>query len=64
MLRSQCLPHLDFAPLVMGAAGATVGIILTPLVAPAALGVVGFGAAGPVAGESHRSLLELSSAHS
>jgi hypothetical protein len=48
----------------MGAAGATVGIILTPLVAPAALGVVGFGAAGPVAGESHRSLLELSSAHS
>ncbi len=43
---------LDFMPLVLGAAGATVGVVLTPIVAPAALGVVGFGAAGPVAGES------------
>ena len=36
----------------MGAAGATASIFLTPVLAPAALGVVGFGAAGPVAGES------------
>jgi hypothetical protein len=28
------------------------GAVLTPLVAPAALGVIGFSAAGPVAGES------------
>ncbi len=35
----------------MGAAGAAVGVILTPIVAPTALGVVGFGASGPVAGE-------------
>ncbi len=43
---------LVFVPLVWGAACATAGVVLTPIVAPAALGVVGFSAAGPVAGES------------
>lgn len=33
----------------MAAVGATASLILTPIVAPAALGVVGFSAAGPVA---------------
>lgn len=47
----------------MFAASATVGVILTPVVAPAAVGVVGFGAAGPVAGVPHSSPLEPSSAH-
>jgi len=37
-----------FYPLV--AAGATAGVLLTPILAPAALGVVGFSALGPVAG--------------
>ena len=35
----------------MGAAGATASILLAPVLAPVALGVVGFGAAGPIAGE-------------
>jgi len=34
------------------AIGVTAGVVLTPFVAPAALGVVGFSAAGPVAGMS------------
>lgn len=61
----KCLLHLVFNPLVIGgaaAASATVGVILTPLAA-AAVGVVSFGAAGPVAGEPHSSPLELSPAH-
>jgi hypothetical protein len=44
-------PLLDFIPLAIGAAGATAGIFLTPLVATTALGVIGFSAAGPVAGQ-------------
>jgi len=32
------------------AGGAIAGAVLAPVVAPAALGVIGFGAAGPVAG--------------
>ncbi|KDQ60058.1 hypothetical protein JAAARDRAFT_205101 [Jaapia argillacea MUCL 33604] len=36
--------------LIRGAAGAAAGICLAPIIAPAALGIVGFGAAGPVAG--------------
>ena len=36
----------------MGAAGATTGIFLAPLVTTAGLGLVRFSAAGPVAGES------------
>ncbi|KAI0289368.1 hypothetical protein BC826DRAFT_1032338 [Russula brevipes] len=36
-------------PLAMGA-GAVVGSLLAPVVVPAGLGLVGFGAAGPVAG--------------
>ena len=44
--------HLDNLRLVVGAAaGACVGVLLTPIVAPIALGVVGFGAAGPILGE-------------
>jgi len=31
-------------------AGAVTGVLLAPVVAPAVVGVVGFGAAGPVAG--------------
>lgn len=34
------------------AIGATAGVLLTPVVAPAVLGVVGLSAAGPVAGMS------------
>ena len=63
MFHAQCLSHLDLIPLAMFAASATVGVILTPVVAPAAVGVVGFGAAGPVAGVPHSSPLEPSSAH-
>jgi hypothetical protein len=40
--------HLDIFPLV---AGAIAGVLLTPVVAPVALGIFGFGAAGPIAGE-------------
>ena len=39
---------LDNIPMVVGAIA---GVALTPVVAPLALGLVGFGAAGPVAGE-------------
>ena len=42
---------LDSIPLVVGAAGAIAGVALTPVVAPLALGWVGFGALGPIAGE-------------
>lgn len=44
----------------MGAAGATTAVVLTPLVATAALGVVGFSAAGPVAGKPRRLIRALS----
>ncbi len=37
----------------MVAAGATLGIVLTPIVTPAVLGAVGFSAVGPVAGEPY-----------
>jgi hypothetical protein len=36
-------------PLIVG--GAIAGVLLTPVVAPIALGALGFGAAGPIAGE-------------
>ncbi len=39
--------------LAICAATATTGVVLTPFVAPVLLGVVGFGAAGPVAGMFH-----------
>ncbi|KAH9067535.1 hypothetical protein EDB87DRAFT_3643 [Lactarius vividus] len=48
--RTQCLSHLDILRLALGAAGATAGVFLVPLVTTAGLGVVGFSAAGPVAG--------------
>ncbi|KAK0480229.1 adaptin N terminal region-domain-containing protein [Armillaria novae-zelandiae] len=35
---------------VIGASATAAGVILTPIIASAALGIVGFGAAGPVAG--------------
>ncbi|KAH9058268.1 hypothetical protein EDB87DRAFT_1685406 [Lactarius vividus] len=41
---------VNFIPLLLGATGATAGVVLAPIVASAALGVVGFSAAGPVAG--------------
>lgn len=55
IFHAQHLSHLDFIPLAIGAVSATVGVLLTPVVAPAAVGVVGFGAAGPVAGVPHSS---------
>ena len=46
--------HLDNLRLVAGAAaGACAGVLLIPIAAPIALGVLGFGAAGPIAGEPH-----------
>ena len=50
MLKS--LIRLDVLPVVVGIGAAAVGIILTPIVAPAVLSVLGFGAAGPIAGKS------------
>ena len=44
--------HLDTLPLVVGISAAAVTIILTPIVAPAVLSTLGFGAIGPVAGKS------------
>ena len=54
---------LAFNSLAIGVASATVGLILTPVLAPPILGVVGFGAAGPVAGEPRFSLPDHSPAH-
>ena len=47
------LTNLDNLRLVGTVAGACAGVLLTPIVAPIALGAVGFGAAGPIAGEPH-----------
>lgn len=49
MLRLQCLSHLAFIPLAMAAVGAITSLI--PISIVTALGVVGFSAAGLVAGE-------------
>ena len=38
--------------MVVGVSAAAVGIILTPIIAPAVLSMLGFGAAGPIAGKS------------
>jgi len=38
-------------PLAMGLTAGVVGVVLTPVVVSAGLGVVGFSAAGPVAGK-------------
>jgi hypothetical protein len=43
--------HLAMRPLAMGAAGAIAGALLTPVLVPMGLGVIGFSAVGPVAGE-------------
>ncbi|KAI0062765.1 hypothetical protein BV25DRAFT_1825308 [Artomyces pyxidatus] len=37
-------------PVIAAAVGLGAGAIITPIVAPAVVGLVGFGAAGPVAG--------------
>lgn len=39
-------------PLVVGVGAAAVGAVLTPIVVPVGLGMVGFGARGPMAGKS------------
>jgi hypothetical protein len=49
MLKS--LVRLDVLPVVVGVGAAAVGIILTPIIAPAVLSMLGFGAAGPIAGK-------------
>ena len=43
--------HLVLTAIAIGAAGAGTSAVLVPFLAPVALGLVGFGAAGPVAGE-------------
>ncbi|KAI9465367.1 hypothetical protein BJY52DRAFT_683695 [Lactarius psammicola] len=40
----------NIQPLVFGAAGAVLGVVLTPIMVPAILGLFGFSAIGPVAG--------------
>ncbi|KAH9046770.1 hypothetical protein EDB84DRAFT_1464251 [Lactarius hengduanensis] len=40
----------DHRNLFMAAAGAVLGVVLTPIVTPALLGLIGFSAAGPVVG--------------
>ena len=49
---AEGIAHLDTLPLVVGVGAAAVTIILTPIVAPAVLSTLGFGAIGPVAGKS------------
>lgn len=44
--------QLDTLPLAVGISAAAVTIILTPIIAPAVLSTLGFGAIGPVAGKS------------
>jgi hypothetical protein len=44
--------HLDTLPLVVGVGAAAITIILTPIIAPAILSTLGFGAVGPIAGKS------------
>lgn len=39
-------------PLAVGIGGAAIGAALTPILAPAGLSLLGFGAAGPVVGKS------------
>jgi hypothetical protein len=48
-LRIQFLLYSAWRPWAIGA-GAVVGTLLTPVMVPAGLGFIGFGAAGPLAG--------------
>jgi len=50
----KALWHLDTVPLIVGIGVAVVVAILLPIVAPALLGMIGFGALGPIAGKSTR----------
>jgi hypothetical protein len=43
---------LEILPIAVGVGGAAVGAILTPILAPAGLSLLGFSAAGPIAGKS------------
>jgi hypothetical protein len=45
----KALSRLDVLPLAAGVSAAAVGAALTPIIAPPALGMLGFSAAGPVA---------------
>jgi len=46
--------RLDMLPLIVGIGVAVVVAILLPIVFPALLGIIGFGALGPIAGKSTR----------
>lgn len=48
----KALSRLDMLPLAVGIGGAAIGAALTPILAPAGLSLLGFGAAGPVVGKS------------
>jgi hypothetical protein len=48
----KALLHLDMFPLIVGIGVAVVVAILLCVAGPAILGVIGFGALGPVAGKS------------
>ena len=50
-LNGFCLPHLVITAAAAGTAGAALGTVLVPVALTAGLGVIGFGAAGPVAGK-------------
>jgi hypothetical protein len=39
-------------PIAAGIGGAAVSVVLTPVLAPAGLSLLGFSAAGPIAGKS------------
>lgn len=46
----------SYTSIAIGITSAVVGVAVAPLAAPAVLGIVGFGAAGPVAGTTIFSL--------
>ena len=50
-VKTYCAHSLSHLVWIRLAVGATVGAVLTPVLAPAGLGVIGFSPAGPVAGE-------------
>ena len=65
-LLGRACPERDLVStaLAIGAATTATGVALTPFVAPVLLGVVGFGATGPVAGVFPVSLFEATSKRS
>jgi hypothetical protein len=48
---SSCGAHLDMLPIAVGVGAAAVGAVLTPIIVPAGLSMLGFSAAGTVAGK-------------